>query len=133
MLLGLHRAAPSSGPSPGADFMLPPRSPSEATRAKTTTAPKAKKESENGVASRAYRGFMAPKPASWRAVRNAPTSAGPRAEEEGPREDAHPGPDVFVRERVGRGVVGRGLDEGESGAHPEHPYGDQNRRCSYER
>ena len=40
--------------------------------------------------------------------------SGPGPEEEGSREDAHTSPDLFVRERVCGGVVGRGLDRGEA-------------------
>jgi hypothetical protein len=59
------------------------------------------------------------------------TRSRPTTEGEGPREDAHPAPDFF-RKRVYGGVVGRGLDESEAGAHYEGPRGDQHGRGSGE-
>src|SRR5215217_1381840 len=59
--------------------------------------------------------------------------SGPRAEEEGAREDAHSSPDLLVWERACGGVVGRGLDEGEADAYAEDSRGDQHGRCSGER
>ena len=60
-------------------------------------------------------------------------SAGPGPEERRAREDPHPSPDLFVRERACGGVVSRGLDEGEAGAHSQDSRGDQHGRRSGER
>ena len=107
------------------DFVRP-RSPEAAIRARIRAGTIARKASEKGAASRVYRGFIAADPdSSGRQERPDERRSRPATEEEGPREDAHSAPDFLFREEVCGGVVGRGLDEGEAGAHAEDPRGDQ--------